>query len=208
MNELVRRAAVATLSATAIALLVSGCAGGAVTASSASPAPTVTVTATETVTPTPSATPTATAQPLPSPEPSTTRCLGSELSLEYQPDPDASGAGNSAFDLIFTNVDDRACTLTGVPGVYAAAPDGIQVGPPAAAEDDPLTTIDLIPGARADVRVAWHSPGALDCEIVTSAYLVAEVLDGDDATVRAPAEIQVCADDTVYMDASSYTLLG
>lgn len=204
MNEHLRRAAAATIATAAITLLVSGCAGTGDVASSASPAPTVTVTETETVTPTPSAS----EEPRPSPDASTTRCLGSELSLEYRPDPDASGAGNSAFDLVFTNIADAACTLTGVPGIYAAALDGLQVGPPASAQDDPLTTIDVIPGAQADVRVQWHSPGALDCETTTSAYLVAEVVDGDDAVVRTPAEIQVCADDTVYMDASSYTLLG
>jgi hypothetical protein len=147
--------------------------------------------------------------PEPAPEPSTVRCVGSDLSLEYRADPDASGAGSSAFDLIFTNTIDRTCTLAGIPGVYAAGADGSRLGAVASADGpNPDGLLVLAPAAQADVRVGWHSPGAFGCPTATSTFLVAEVIDAADAAVRAPAAIEVCTDSTVYLDASTYTLLG
>ncbi|NQX17612.1 DUF4232 domain-containing protein [Rathayibacter sp. VKM Ac-2857] len=236
MSHLLRRGAAAALTLAAVGLLVTGCAGRAGIASTTSPLPRPSATAT--ITPTPSVTPTATATaaaslapsaepapttapetpapaptasqpPAPAPEPETVRCVGSDLSLEYRPDPDASGAGSSAFDLVFTNTTDRACTLAGIPGVYAAGADGSRLGAVASADGpNPSGLLALAPAAQADVRVAWHSPGAFGCPTATSTFLVAEVIDAADAAVRAPAAIEVCTDSTVYLDASTYTLLG
>ncbi|NRG42966.1 DUF4232 domain-containing protein [Rathayibacter sp. VKM Ac-2804] len=238
MNDLLRRGAAAALSLAAVGLLVTGCAGRADIASSTSPLPRPSATATASATPpvTPSATATApastapTAEPTvaptaapvpetpapvpateqpPAPEPATARCVGSDLSLEYRADPEASGAGSSAFDLIFTNTTDRTCTLAGIPGVYAAGADGSRLGAVASADGpNPSGLLPLAPAAQADVRVAWHAPGAFGCPTATSAFLVAEVIDAADAAVRAPAAIEVCTDSTVYLDASTYTLLG
>ncbi|QHC58338.1 DUF4232 domain-containing protein [Rathayibacter sp. VKM Ac-2760] len=238
MSDLLRRGAAAALTLAAVGLLVTGCAGRADIASTTSPLPrpSATNTATPTAAPTatasapasivPSAAPTTapTAEPTaapeppaplptasqpPAPEPSTVRCVGSDLSLEYRADPDASGAGSSAFDLIFTNTTDRTCTLAGIPGVYAAGADGGRLGADASADGpNPSGLLALAPAAQADVRVAWHSPGAFGCPTATSTFLVAEVIDAADAAVRAPAAIEVCTDSTVFLDASTYTLLG
>jgi hypothetical protein len=238
MSDLLRRGAAAALTLAAVGLLVTGCAGRADIASSTSPLPRPSATATVTPTASPTATasapasivpsagptaaptaapetpaplPTATQPPAPAPEPApeTVRCVGSDLSLEYRADPDASGAGSSAFDLIFTNTTDRTCTLAGIPGVYAAGADGGRLGAVASADGpNPDGLLALAPAAQADVRVAWHSPGAFGCPTATSTFLVAEVIDAADAAVRAPAAIEVCTDSTVYLDASTYTLLG
>ncbi|WKK71100.1 DUF4232 domain-containing protein [Rathayibacter oskolensis] len=174
MSPILRRTA--TIAAVATALLVTGCAGRADVASSQTPLPTPTVAATATATATPTATapsapsPTATeAPPAPAPEPtaapepstvpSTERCTGADLALEYRPDPDASGAGSSAFDLVFTNTTAVTCTLAGIPGVYATDADGVRLGAVAAATGpNPDGLFSLIPGGQADVRVTWHSP--------------------------------------------------
>jgi hypothetical protein len=232
MSDLRRRGAAAALTLAAVGLLVTGCAGRADIASSTSPLPrpSATATATPTASPTatasapasivptaePTAAPTAASEtpaplptssqppapaPEPAPEPSTVRCVGSDL---Y-----ASGAGSSAFDLIFTNTIDRTCTLAGIPGVYAAGADGSRLGAVASADGpNPDGLLVLAPAAQADVRVGWHSPGAFGCPTATSTFLVAEVIDAADAAVRAPAAIEVCTDGTVYLDASTYTLLG
>jgi hypothetical protein len=137
------------------------------------------------------------------------RCDGSDLSLEYVPDPDASGAGSSAFDLVFTNTGPSTCTLAGIPGVYATDADGVRLGHVATATGpNPEGLLPLLPAQRADVRVTWHSPGAFGCPVATSSYLVAEVVDAADTAVRAPAAIEVCTDDTAFMEATTYTLLG
>ncbi|PPH40014.1 hypothetical protein C5C86_13325 [Rathayibacter sp. AY1E4] len=144
----------------------------------------------------------------PAADPAAARCTGSDLTMEYRPDPDASGAGNSAFDLVLTSTSSSDCALAGIPGVYATDADGNRISAVAdASGPNPDAPVILVPGARADVRVAWHSPGAYGCAVGTSAFLVAEVLDAPDGAVRAPAELQVCTDGTVMMDASAYTLL-
>ncbi|QHC66398.1 DUF4232 domain-containing protein [Rathayibacter sp. VKM Ac-2759] len=226
MSPILRRTA--TIAAVATALLVTGCAGRADVASSQTPLPTPTVAATATATATPTATPETspteaspaaapepsvapepTAAPEPGTVPSIERCTGADLALEYRPDPDASGAGSSAFDLVFTNTTAVTCTLAGIPGVYATDADGVRLGAVAAATGpNPDGLFSLIPGGQADVRVTWHSPGAFGCPVATSAYLVAEVVDAADPAVRAPASIEVCTDGTVFMEASTYTLLG
>lgn len=191
------------LAAAALVLLLGGCAGsGGTTVGSPLPTPTVTVT----VTAAPEAP--ASRAPATSPATSSRRCQGSDLTMEYRADPEASGVGSSAFDLVLTNAGPVACELAGIPGVYATDADGTRISAVAGASGpNPDEPVDLLPGARADVRVAWHSPGAYDCPVGTSAYLVAEVLDATDGAVRAPAELQVCTDGTVMMDASAYTLL-
>ncbi|KQQ01567.1 MULTISPECIES: DUF4232 domain-containing protein [unclassified Rathayibacter] len=222
MSPILRRTA--AIAAVATVLLLTGCAGRSDVASSQTPLPTPTVTATATPAPPPSSTPapspTATeapptaapepsVPPEPSVAPSTVRCTGADLALEYRPDPDASGAGSSAFDLVFTNTTAVTCTLAGIPGVYATDADGVRLGAVAAATGpNPGGLLSLIPSGQADVRVTWHSPGAYGCPVATSASLVAEVVDAVNAAVRAPASIEVCTDDTVFMEASTYTLLG
>lgn len=234
MSPILRRVTAAAAAAVATALLVSGCAGRADVASSRTPLPTPTVptslSPTPTATPAPStatteAPPTAAPEPTVAPEPtgapeptiepeptiapSTLRCTGSDLALEYRPDPDASGAGSSAFDLVFTNTASATCTLAGIPGVYATDADGVRLGAVAAATGpNPDGLFPLLPGGQADVRVIRHSPGAYGCPVATSAYIVAEVVDAADPAVRTPASIEVCADGTVVMEASTYTLLG
>ncbi|QHC55230.1 uncharacterized protein DUF4232 [Rathayibacter tanaceti] len=233
MSMSTRRIAAPVLAAASLVLLLSGCAGGGGAATSQSPLPRPSATRTPDVptrTPSaaaPTAAPTPTAAPAPeqtapdappvsapdspdqSPaESSTPRCNGSDLAMEYRPDPEASGAGSSAFDLVLTNTASEPCTLTGIPGVYATDAGGARISAVAEASGpNPDTLIALAPGARADVRLAWHSPGANGCAAATSAYLVAEVRDAADGAVRAPAEIEVCTDGTVMMEASTYTLL-
>lgn len=131
-----------------------------------------------------------------------------------EPPPDAeyrdgrADAGSSAFDLVLTNTGSVVCALVGIPGVYATDAGGTRISAVAdASGPNPDGPVDLLPGARANVRVAWHSPGAYGCTVGTSAYLVAEVVDAADGAVRAPAELEVCTDGTVTMDASAYTLL-
>lgn len=190
--------------AAALVLLLSGCADSSGPSTVQTPLPTPTVTNTVAAAPQAAVTPT----PEPSPTPSTSRCTGSDLAMEYRPDPGASGAGSSAFDLVLTNTSPSTCTLAGIPGVYATDAGGTRISAVAdASGPNPPGLIKVAPGARADVRVAWHSPGAYGCTVGTSAALVAEVLDAEDGEVRAPAEPQVCTDGTVMMDAFAYTVL-
>lgn len=212
MSTFSSRMVAPALAAAVLALLLGGCAGtGGTTLRSPLPTPsTATGGPTPTVTVTVTATPEATASraPASSPAASTRRCQGSDLALEYRPDPEASGAGSSAFDLVLTNTASVVCALVGIPGVYATDAGGTRISAVAdASGPNPDGPVDLLPGARANVRVAWHSPGAYGCTVGTSAYLVAEVVDAADGAVRAPAELEVCTDGTVMMDASAYTLL-
>lgn len=198
------------LAAAALVLLLGGCAGsGGTTVGSPLPTPSA-ATPTPTITVTVTAAPEAPASraPATSPPESIRRCQGSDLAMEYRADPEASGAGSSAFDLVLTNTASVACALAGIPGVYATDADGTRISAVAdASGPNPDEPIDLLPGARADVRVAWHSPDADGCPVGTSSYLVAEVVDAADGAIRAPAELKVCTDGTVMMDASAYTLL-
>ncbi|WP_170063551.1 DUF4232 domain-containing protein [Rathayibacter tritici] len=220
MSTFSPRLAARALTAAALVLLLGGCAGGNGPSTVRTPLPTPTVSATATATatatappvPMPTVTETVTATPqaavTPAREPSTSRCTGSDLTMEYRPDPGASGAGSSAFDLVLTNVSSSACTLAGIPGVYAIDASGTRISAVAdASGPNPPGLIEVASGARADVRVASHSPGAYGCTVGTSAALVAEVLDADDGAVRAPAELEVCTDGTVMMDASAYRML-
>jgi hypothetical protein len=214
------------LAAASLALLLAACAGSGGASSAGSPLPTPLVTGSSTPEPTtsptisaaPSAAPAPSEAPAPASVPtssgapaatsSAARCVGSDLAMEYRPDPDASGAGNGAFDLVLTNTSGTACTLAGIPGVYATDAAGNRISAVAdASGPNPEGLLEVRPGAQADVRIAWHSPGAYGCSVVTSAYLVAEVLDAGDGAVRAPAAVEVCTDGTVMMDASAYTLL-
>ncbi|MBO0984705.1 DUF4232 domain-containing protein [Rathayibacter sp. SD072] len=199
---------------------------------SASPTATPSATPTPASTATPDATPTPeepTASPIapspaaPAPEASVpeapapaapapapvARCHGGDLSLEYLPDPEASGAGSSAFDLVFTNVSSLPCTLAGIPGVYPTDADGVRIGAVAAAVGpNPGGLLTLQPAGRAEVRVVRHSPGAYGCPSAVSARIVAEVVDDLDPAVSAPAALEVCTDGTVVLEASTYTPLG
>ncbi|OOB89871.1 hypothetical protein B0T42_15055 [Rathayibacter sp. VKM Ac-2630] len=180
----------------------------ATTAPSASPAPAETVPEAVPSEPTPATV--LPAEPVPAPAPAPVeRCHGSDLALEYVPDPEASGAGSSAFDLVFTNVSTAPCALAGIPGVYPTDADGVRIGAVASSfgpnTAEPLT---VQPGGRADVRVLRHAPGAYGCPSARSSRIVAEVVDDVDPAVAAPAEIEVCTDGTVMLEASTYTLLG
>jgi hypothetical protein len=228
-----RTAALALPVLLASVLLVAGCAGRADVAASRAPLPTpVNSSTAESPTPTPavSATAVPTASPAPTesvpeavpsePAPTTAvpvepvpaaveRCHGSDLALEYVPDPEASGAGSSAFDLVFTNVSAAPCALAGIPGVYPTDADGVRIGAVASSfGPNPAEPFAVQPGGRADVRVLWHSPGAYGCPSARSSRIVAEVVDDVDPAVAAPAEIEVCTDGTVMLEASTYTLLG
>jgi len=218
-------------------LLVAGCAGRADVAASRAPLPTpVSSSPANSPSPTPAigatAAPTASSaptesvpeavpsepapttavpvEPAPAPVPAAVeRCHGSDLALEYVPDPEASGAGSSAFDLVFTNVSATPCALAGIPGVYPTDADGVRIGAVASSfGPNPTEPFTVQPGGRADVRVLWHSPGAYGCPSARSSRIVAEVVDDVDPAVAAPAEIEVCTDGTVMLEASTYTLLG
>lgn len=148
--------------------------------------------------------------PAPAPAPAPVeRCHGGDLALEYLPDPEASGAGSSAFDLVFTNASPVPCTLAGIPGVYPTDADGVRIGAVAAAVGpNPGGLLTLQPAGRAEVRVVRHSPGAYGCPSAVSTRIVAEVVDDLDPAVSAPAALEVCTDGTVVLEASAYTPLG
>lgn len=232
-----RTAALALPVLLASALLVAGCAGRADVAASRTPLPTpgssslaespnpipsvgATAVPTESPAPTESAPEAVPSEPAPTtavpaePAPAlgpaaVERCHGGDLALEYVPDPEASGAGSSAFDLVFTNVSAAPCALAGIPGVYPTDADGVRIGAVASSfGPNPAEPLTVQPGGRADVRVLWHSPGAYGCPSARSSRIVAEVVDDVDPAVAAPAEIEVCTDGTVMLEASTYTLLG
>lgn len=76
-------------------------------------------------------------------------CLTGDLSLKLAQS--GAAAGSRYQPILFTNISDADCTLTGYPGVSFVAPDtGRQVGSAAARNPQyPTTTVFLSPGAAA-----------------------------------------------------------
>ncbi|MDR5698541.1 DUF4232 domain-containing protein [Agromyces aerolatus] len=122
----------ALAAASAVAVLLSGCAGSS---------------ATPTTPPPPSPTPTATPTPAASVDPNAPsgQCADDALSVSISGGD--AGAGSTGYDLVFTNTGSAACELRGAPGVSVIDGSGTQLGE--AAEqvgDDAPETLTLQPG--------------------------------------------------------------
>jgi len=205
------------------ALALSGCAGSAGSGSGeaiASPA------AGSASTPTPS--PTVTATPAPTPidgdgakedagavaardqEPFSedaavaARCLDEQLRLAVESLPDESGAGSFGFQLVFTNVSDRDCTIQGWPGLIAIDAAGAEVGWPAYADAGDWSLVVLAAsGGVATSHVRGSQAGAYDCTPIEATGLRARITsDGAGAGIDAPYAITVCDGQTSTMTTS------
>lgn len=133
------------LTMSALALLLTACAGG--TAPTASP-----------TTPPPSS---ATAMPSPTPSPSASvdpnapagQCADDALEVEVQY-VDA-GAGSIDYDVVFTNTGSTSCELRGAPGVSVVDASGNQLGQPAGRQgDDDPPTLTIEPGASVSAALS------------------------------------------------------
>jgi hypothetical protein len=105
-------------------------------------------------------------------------------------------AGTIFYDLEFSNVGSRPCTLRGYPDVWAITRGGAEIGKPASHRGSP-STVTLEPGATSHAILGVVDPGALCGSVgVTSAGLMV-VPPGQrpagDADEVEPFTVQVCA---------------
>lgn len=107
------------------------------------------------------------------------------------------GAAGSVYQtLALTNVGDRACELTGFPGVsYVTGDSGEQVGPAAAMEGDRGGPVRLAPDASAVATVRAVQVGAYDPAVCrpTPTRGLRVYPPGDTASLFVPLEGTGCA---------------
>ena len=120
-------------------------------------------------------------------------CLASAL----QPQLGASqGTAGTIYQVVvLTNTSGAACTLYGYPGVsFVTGVGGSQVGKPATKNPAvPKAVVTLAPGAKADVLLAIHDPGAIpNCQITTVDWLRIYP-PGDFGSVYVQYNTQACA---------------
>ncbi|MBM7505873.1 DUF4232 domain-containing protein [Agromyces aurantiacus] len=173
----------------ALALVLTGCAGGGNAPVSPSPTPSPTQSA--------STSPTPTASGQVDPNAPAGQCADDALRVTFV-DADGGAAGSTYSDLVFTNTGSDACELRGAPGVSVVDDSGVQLGEAAERQgDEDPPTLTLQPGGEvvAQLKAVNIDPGGgplVDCPVVYgSAYLVypphsftaVEVTTGD----RVPA---------------------
>lgn len=155
--------------------------------------PQIDVLTTPTPTVTPSASPVTPSVPSEPPEPIEAEpviCDVVDLTMNWVPDPDASGMGHGAFRLEFTNNGKEPCILDGHPGLVAIDHRGQDLGdhgePNTYFEGEPVT---VPPAGVATVDVYFSRPGLYDCTVVTAAGLRAYMpVTGDGIFAEAPIE--------------------
>jgi hypothetical protein len=182
----VRSALTAALSATALALILTGCAGGDATPTT-TPAPTPTTTETPTPTPTGSVDPNTPAG----------QCADDALKVEVQY-VDA-GAGSTDYNVVFTNTGSDSCELRGAPGVSVVDASGVQIGEAAGrvGDDDP-PTLTLEPGtsvaaALTAVNIDPDGGPLDDCTVVQGTdYLVYPPHSFTGVTVSTGQPVPAC----------------
>jgi hypothetical protein len=164
------RAARTALAATALALLLTACAGGGSTPTTP---PATSAAPTQTATPTPTPTTPASVDP----NAPAGQCPDADLEVEVQYVD--SSAGHLDYTVVFTNTGSASCELRGAPGVSVVDASGVEIGEAATrvGDDDP-PTLTLGPGASvaAQLTAVNIDPdgGPLDdCPVVQgAAYLV------------------------------------
>lgn len=141
-----RRPLIGTVLATsALALLLTACAGGAAPTASPTTAPTSSPTTTPTPTPTSSASV--------DPNAPANQCADDVLKVEVQY-VDA-GAGSIDFNVVFTNTGTASCELRGAPGVSVVDASGNELGVPAGREgDENPPTLTVEPGASVSAQLS------------------------------------------------------
>jgi len=108
-------------------------------------------------------------------------------------EPDA-GAGQLYHPILFTNIGDRPCTLTGYPGVSLLDAAGSQIGSAATRSGQPVTPVTVSPGgtAQALVHTSNHGVG-YDNPTCRPVSTYVRVYPPDTHTgVRAPYRLEVC----------------
>jgi hypothetical protein len=70
-------------------------------------------------------------------------------------------AGRISYELEFSNVGHKACTLRGYPAVWAVSKDGVQIGLPAARSRGVRSVVKLRPGATAHAILGVETTGAV-----------------------------------------------
>lgn len=145
-------------------LTVTGCASGDPAAEEASPAPSASAetTAAEPTfkpsdSPSPSSEKAESSEPTPSESPATSpseapaddMCTADMLSAVLETEMGGGAAGSVYRQLIFTNMGDRECEITGYPGVSYVDAAGNQVGAPADREPAESAEVILVPGESA-----------------------------------------------------------
>ncbi|MBV8933674.1 MAG: DUF4232 domain-containing protein [Kutzneria sp.] len=74
-----------------------------------------------------------------------------------------AGAGHAFLPIVFTNISDHECVMSGYPGVsFVTGDKGAQVGDPASREPAPAGTVTLAPGKAASAMVERTNVGMYD----------------------------------------------
>lgn len=140
------------------------------------------------------------------PDPLPAKCQDEQLALEYVARPDLSVAGASAFELVFTNATEAACSMWGWPGLVVESADGTRIGSSWAVGDDIGEPFVLENGDAAFVLGTAPDPAAWGCEPMTADHLRAYVTsDGAGPGVVGTAQIPVCADGSTVLEIGPFT---
>ncbi|MET8012386.1 DUF4232 domain-containing protein [Streptomyces sp. NPDC005271] len=106
------------------------------------------------------------------------------------------GAGNIRYPLVFTNKGDRACTLSGFPGVSLLAKDGQAIGRPATREGGAGAPVTLAAGAGAHAVLHTVNDGVSDKPCWDNAALVRACPPGSkEAMTARVSRLGVCGDE-------------
>lgn len=122
------------------------------------------------------------------------RCTTAELSVSFG-EGDA-GAGSMFLPLLLTNTGDRACELTGFPGVsYVTGDSGEQVGPAAAMDGERGGPVPLAVGDAAVAQLRLVNVANYDAAVCmpTPVRGLRIYPPGDTASLFAPLETTGCA---------------
>ncbi len=128
----------------------------------------------ETSVPAESSEPAKTTQPAsPSPSAGEGVCTAGMLSAVLETEMGGGAAGSNYRQLIFTNVSDEECEITGYPGVSFVDADGNQVGAPAEREPGEAATVMLAPdeSAIAPVKQTRAENFGADCQLTDTVGL-------------------------------------
>ena len=109
------------------------------------------------------------------PAASTPQCTAADLSVWLNLGPVGAAAVNPEQLLEFTNVSNRACHLSGYPGVSALDAHGKQIGKAAGRDAQfKATTVTIAAGGTAHAVVDWDASGlspAIKCKPTTATFI-------------------------------------
>jgi hypothetical protein len=183
----------AILATAAVAVLLTGCAGGA-PAPSPSPSPTASPTATPTPTPAAAST---------DPNAPANQCADDAISVAITGGD--AGAGSIGYDLVFTNTGESPCELRGAPGVSVVDAAGTQLGAPAdQIGDDAPETLTIQPGASVSsqltaVNIAPGGGPLDDCPVVEGTGYRVYPPHSFTGFIVAAANTPACDSSTVFL---------